>query len=107
MSPLTDSAMGSPSRLSSLACGMADMTRTVLGDTGLNWTWWTGCVSELAEVFEAVGSTDLNALKVVGVMEAKSWNLTVQSVEPVISRDPEASRVIEVMDRSWVLRTSS
>ncbi len=83
------------------------MTRIELGDTGLNSTWWIGCVSELAEVLVAVGSTDLNALRVVGVIDAKSWNLTVQSVEEVINRDPEGSRVIDVMGLSWVLRTSS
>src|ERR1700761_3219981 len=73
ISPLTNSVSSSPSRLNILACGIAVMTSIWLGDSGLKCTWWTGCVSVLAECFVSVGSTDRNARSVVGVIDEKSW----------------------------------
>lgn len=99
MSPLTNSTFVSPSRDRILAWGVADTTRTWLGELGLNLATWTGWVSELVAGFVAEGSTDLNALSVLGVIVAKSWSLMVQSIEPVIIRDPDGSTVIVVMGR--------
>ena len=69
--------------------------------------WFTGCVSELEEPLASVGSTDLKARIVVGVMEAKSWNFSVQSMEPVTSLPPAGSRVAAVTAFSCVLRSIS
>jgi hypothetical protein len=54
---------------------------------------------ELDAAFVTVGSTDLKARRVVGVIEAKSWSLIVQSLDPEISRDPDGSTVMVVMAR--------
>lgn len=67
----------------------------------------TGWVSEFVAGFVAEGSTDLNALNVFGVIVAKSCSLIVQSIDPVIIRDPEGSTVIVVIGRLWVLKTIS
>jgi hypothetical protein len=76
-------------------------------EIGLKMTWFTGCVSAFEEPLDSVGSTDLKARIVVGVMEAKSWNLRVQSMEPVTSLPPAGSRVAAVTALSCVLMSIS
>ena len=83
------------------------MARIVLGEMGLNETWLTGWVSDEAEPLTDEGSTDLKARMVEGVREGKSWNLRVQSLEPVTIRPPDASSVMDVTARSCVLKTIS
>ena len=73
------------------------MQSKCFGESGLKRTEYTGCASLAVEVFVSVGSIVLNARIVVAVMEEKSCNLNVQSLEALTNLLPLASRVREVM----------
>ncbi|OSS45239.1 hypothetical protein B5807_10181 [Epicoccum nigrum] len=107
ISPLTYSAVISPSLLNSRACGVAETHRNWLPESGLIRTWWMMCASAVCEGLVANGSTVLNARIVLGVSEGRSCSLTVQSKLPVTMRLPEGSSAMDVTARSWVLTTSS
>ena len=107
MSPLTYSAVRSPSLLNNRACGVADTQRNWPPDRGLNKTWCIKCASAVCEGFVANGSTVLKARIVLGVSELRSCSFNEQSVLPVTMRLPEGSSAIVVTARSCVLMTSS
>ncbi|SPQ22298.1 8036f3d8-09dc-434d-bd20-e5a878e0a6b6 [Thermothielavioides terrestris] len=107
MSPLTNSVTMAPSLDMIFACGWAVTQRKTLPECRLNSTCWIGWESVAADFLVSQGSMLLKALRVVGVMDAKSWKLTVPSREPLSMRAPAGSRAMLVTARSCVLSTIS